>query len=331
VARALDFVLRLAFFAAAPFLLVFIAALFPVTGAIAQVGLALAAFFASEALRRLVTRHRLAAYALSDPLAFEAYYRAHPPRPFLYYVFYPLLFPYWLVVPEARREFLLYKGYSLASFALVLLSLVAQYLVSFPPQLGVRDFLPIAGGSFVAETVVVLMFLMPITTTVVHYHQQRAPGRLAALLVVGLLSVSLAVWRIERRRDPVVSFATRMRVRMRTEAAPGGAYRAQAAALRAAWKTLPHERDDIDHDGKVQGEALQAAQDAMRTFYRNDEAHAFDLWLTRQHRTTTLVLYFEARRHRDPIWLALQNGAAIDHDARRLPRGAFLAMSRATQ
>lgn len=69
----------------------------------------------------------------------------------------------------------------------------------------------------------------------------------------------------------------------------------------------------------------------MRPFFKNDEAHAFDPWLTRQHRTTTLVLDFEARRHHDPIWLALQNGAVVTHDARHLPRGAFLAMWRATQ
>ncbi len=331
VGRVLDLLLRLAFFAAAPFLLVFIAALFPVTGALVQVGFALVAFFASETLRRLTRRSKLAAMALSDSLAFEQYYRAHPPRPFLYYVFYPLLFPYWLAVPDARREFLLYKGYSLASFALLLVSLGVQFVTRFLPQLGLRDFLPIAGGTLLAEAVVVLMFLMPIVTTVVHYHQQHAPGRLAPVLLVGLVSVSFAVWRIERRRDPMVSFATRSRVTLRTEAAPGAAWKAQSAALHAAWKKLARERDDVDRDGKVEGEVLDAAHDALGPFYKNDEAHAFDLWVSRQKGQSMLVLYFEARRHHDPIWLAMTSSGAVTHDIKQLPHGAFLAMWRATQ
>jgi hypothetical protein len=79
----------------------------------------------------------------------------------------------------------------------------------------VRSFLPIAAGTFAIETAVVLMFLMPIVTSVVHYH---------------------------RRRDPIVSFATRQRVRMRTAAAPKPAQASQTAALRAAWQALPKVR-----------------------------------------------------------------------------------------
>jgi hypothetical protein len=189
VAAVLDFALRLAFFAAAPFLLVFIAELFPVTGALVQVGFALSVFVAGEAVRRLAARSKLVATFLGKQLAFESYYRENRPRPFIYYVLYPFLFPYWLSVGEARREFLLFKGYTLASFILLLVSLLAQYLRAFPPELGLRSFLPIAAGTFAVETVVVLMFLMPIVTTVVHFHHERAPGRLAALLLVGFVSV----------------------------------------------------------------------------------------------------------------------------------------------
>ncbi len=114
IGAALDFVLRLAFFAAAPFVLVLVAALFPVSGALIQIGVGLGAFFAGEALRRVAARSRLVEKALSSQLAFEAHYRAHPPRPFLYYVFYPLLVS---VLARGgatpRREFLLFKGYTL--------------------------------------------------------------------------------------------------------------------------------------------------------------------------------------------------------------------------
>jgi hypothetical protein len=331
VRQTLDFLLRLAFFAAAPFLLVFATALFPITGALVQVGLALAVFFAGEALRRASTRSRLLARVLAGQLEFEAYYRAHPPRPFLYYVFYPLLFPYWIAVASARREFLLYKGYTLASFALLLASLGFQYWRSFPPELGAGDFIAIAVGTFVIETAVVLMFLMPIVTTVVHLHMRRWSWRLATVLVVGLASVTSAVVRIERRRDPIVSFATRMRVGKRTAARPQAAEQAQGRALWTAWRLLPKDKGDVDRDGKVEGAVLEAAQDALMPFYRNDEAHAFDLWYMRKGKSAVLVLYFEARHGKPPIWLGMNEKGAFVHDDRALPRGAFNAMWRATQ
>lgn len=326
-----DFLLRLAFFAAAPFLLVFVAAFFPITGALAQVGLGLAAFFAGEALRRWSSRSKIVRLALSSQLQFEAYYRAHPPRTFLYYVFYPLLAPYWLFAAEARREFLLFKGYTLASFALLIGSLAVQYLRYFPPELTVRDFLPIAAGTLAVETVVVLMFLMPIVTSVVHFHTIRAPWRLAALLLVGMVSVTCAVVRLEGLRDPVVSFATRMRVRLRTAAKPRAAEAAQIAALRAAWKAIPKEKQDVDHDGKVEGNVLEVTHESLASFYKSDEAHAFDLWSTRSGKNAIVILYFEARGKNDPIWLALSGSGAVTHDARQLPKGAFDAMYRLTQ
>jgi hypothetical protein len=329
--ETLDFLLRLAFFAAAPFLLVLVAAIFPVTGAMVQIAIGLVAFFTGEALRQLTTKSKLVKLALSSQLEFEAYYRAHPPRPFLYYVFYPLLFPYWLVVSAARREFLLFKGYTLASFGLLVVSLVVQYVRYFPPELGVREFLPIAAGTFAVETGVVLMFLMPIVTSVVHLHTRKSPIRLGVLLVVALVSVTLAVVRLERRRDPVVSFATRQRVDLRTRAKPRAAETAQIAALRTAWKVLPKDKTDVDHDGKVEGDVLSTTQDALVGFYKNDEAHAFDLWSTRRGKVALLILYFEARGKKDPIWLAMDGHGNTIHDAKLLPQGAFNAMWRLTQ
>ncbi len=333
ISAVVDFLLRLAFFAAAPFVLVLVALLFPITGALLQIGLGLLAFLAGEALRRVAERSRWVGKVLASQLAFEAHYRAHRPRPFLYYVLYPLLFPYWLAVADARREFLLYKGYTLISFAMLLVSQIVGYVRYFPPELGFSAFLPLAAGTFLVETVVVLMFLMPIVTTVVHFHTLKAPRRLGALMLVGILSVTVAVVRLERRRDPVVSYATRNRVDLRTAAKPQGAQGAQTAGLRAAWRALPKDKTDVDHDGKVLGDVLEAAQDAMAAqgFYKNDEAHAFDLWYLRKGKSAVMVLYFEARGKRDPIWLAMTSGGAVTHDAKQLPRNAFNAMWKLTQ
>ena len=93
---AADFALRLGFFALAPFVIVRVAELFPVRGALIDMGLALSVFIAGEAARSAASRHRAIQWVLSEALAFESYYRERPPRPFAYYLFYPLLFPYWL-------------------------------------------------------------------------------------------------------------------------------------------------------------------------------------------------------------------------------------------
>jgi len=105
-----DFVLRLLFFAGAPWLILYLALAYPLTGALINV-----ARRAPGLLHRSLGQPNrralpLVGRLLRRQLAFETYYRKRPPRPFLYYVFYPLLFPYWLINREARSEFLLFKG-----------------------------------------------------------------------------------------------------------------------------------------------------------------------------------------------------------------------------
>lgn len=310
-------------------MLVLVAALFPISGALVQIGLALGVFFVSEAARGLSERSRVVRLLLGKFLKFEEYYRANPPKVFAYYVFYPLLFPYWLWKASARREFLLFKGYTIASFVLLVVGLVFQYYTAFLPELGLRQFAAIAFATFVVETIVVLAFLMPIVTTVVHYHLTQAPRKLAVLLVVGLVSIGAAVFALERPRDPVVSFATRERVRLRTKTKPSAASDAQMLALREAWKAMPLGKGDVDSDGKVEGVPLEQARKTLAKFYKADEAYAFDLWLERRRKTAVLVVYFEARSGKPPIWLAVDETGARIHESKRLPRGAFGAMKHA--
>jgi hypothetical protein len=331
VRDALDLVARCVFFATAPFLLVFVALLFPVTGAVVQIALALVVFFAGGALRRSTTRWPILDVALSSLFELEVYYRDHPPRPFAYYVFYPLLAPYWLSSPSARREFILYKGYTLFSFGLLIASLVVQYYRGYPPELTWRDFAPLAAGTLAVEAVVVLMFLMPIVTSVVHFHQRHAARRLGILLLAGLISVGFALARLERRRDPIVSYATRVRLRLRTEARPEAAFKAQADAIGVAWRALPGNIDDIERDGKVIDDPLAAARVSLGRFYKLDEANAFDLWYSNTREQKVLVLYFESHRGRAPIWIAIDELGAIVADEKLLPKNAFQAMRRAAR
>jgi hypothetical protein len=327
-----DFLLRALFFATAPFLLVFTAELFPVSGALIQVGVGLCAMFIAEALRKAERRFGVFGKLLASQLAFERYYRDHPPRPFLYYVFFPLLFPYWLSVKSARREFLLYKGYTWPAFAFLLLSLVVQYARDFRPEIPLRGFAPLALGSFAVETLAVLMFLMPMVTSIVAMHQRRARGRLGALFVIALLSVGFAVARIERRRNPIVSFATRVRVRLRDQAEPTRGYQARAEALAAAAEALatsaarpPARAEDeacsADHERALTDEPLEAVRARLSGFYKNDEAHAFELWQSCYRGESRLLVFFPAHRGHAPLWLSrTQTGAWRSDPSELSPR-----------
>ena len=117
--EAFEYALRIAFFLFVPFGVVLLAMLVPMGAAIVQMILALTAFFLGEVLVGAAEKRRWLKRVLRRQLAFEAYYREHSPRPFLYYMFYPVLFPYWLWVKEARREFWLFKGYTIVTLALV--------------------------------------------------------------------------------------------------------------------------------------------------------------------------------------------------------------------
>ncbi len=330
---AADFTLRLLFFAAAPFAIVKAAALFPVTAAIVQIVLALLVFFAGEAARGLSERFSLARRLLRKQLEFEAYYRENPPRPFLYYVFYPLLFPYWLTNREARKEFLLFRGFTILSTVVLFVSLGFQYVRLFPPELGAREFFPLAAGTIGVETLVILAFLMPMATTVVHLHREVAPKRLGVLLLVAIVSIGVSAYRVAKKRDPLVSYATKERARYRTATSPKAAREAQSKALRVAWKILPRAKEDVDSDGKVEGAPLEAMRDALEPFYKEDETYAWDLWFTQAkvdgRREKILVLYFAAARGKSAMWLAIDTSGKVSNDPKRLPQGAFKAMWRA--
>jgi len=328
-----DFSLRLAFFVGAPIALVKAAALFPVGGAIFQIVTAIAIFFVGEAARGLSEKYGIARRLLRKQLEFEAYYREHPPRPFLYYVFYPVLFPYWLWNREARREFLLFRGFTILSAVVLAVTLTYQFFRLFPPELGAREFVPLAAGTLGVETLVILAFLMPMATTVVHLHRERAPKRLVFLLVAALVSMGVTTYRVTKKRDPLISYATKTRARARTAVSPKAARAAQERALRVAWKVLPHSADDVEMDGKVEGLPLEMARIALSPFYKPDEAAAWDLWFTNERiegkREQILVIYFAATRGKNAIWLAIDRSEKVTNDPKRLPQGAFKAMWRA--
>jgi hypothetical protein len=306
------------------------ALLFPVAGTLASIATALIVILAAETFRRLARRSKWVKRLLSRELAMEEHYQQHPPKRFLYYVFYPLLFPYWLINANARKEFWFYKGYTLVGLAALLGSSAYQYFTRWPPELGFKQFLPVLAISLAVEAFLVLALLMPIVTTVVWLHKSFRRGRLWVLLGAGLLSTCVALVGVLKKRDPIVSFSSRYRVRERSAVAPAKARVAQLAALQVAWKELHEHPRSVEGDGKVEGEPLEMARHTLEQFYKPDESYAFDLWASPRRSPRVLVLYFEARQRKPAIWIAYVDGKEVV-DPQKLPPGAFAAMKQAAR
>ncbi|HEY2365411.1 MAG TPA: hypothetical protein VGH87_03455 [Polyangiaceae bacterium] len=334
-----DFGARIVFFAVAPFLVFVMAAFFPVTATLVNLGLCLAVVSFADVVRAANQRFPILSAVLTGPLDFERYYRNHPPKPFAYYIFYPLLFPYWLANDSARREFLLYKTVNLLSLGLLVGTTVYEYFAYFRPELGVRECLIVLFVTALFEIVVVMTMLMPLATSLIKYRLARHRGRLATLVVVGACSVALAIFAVEKRRDPVVSWAARERVLLRTKANKPKARAATISAAKAAWAVIPKHKDDVDRqgrsppaidsDGKVEGEPLEAARAALKKFYKPDEAQAFDGWVSHAKKGNPgiLVLYVESRgKKRPPIFIALDRSGKEVRDPKKLPKGALDGM-----
>jgi hypothetical protein len=320
-----DFVFRLAFFSLAPFAIIWAAELFPVRGALIDVGLALGVFAVGEAAKRWASRSRIVKFLIGEALAFEGFYRERMPRPFAYYFFYPLLFPYWLVNREARREFLVFRSYTLASFLILVGALVWQFFGSWAPDLGFLDFLPSVLMSLGVETLLVLSLLMPIATTVVWYHSSFRRGRLSVVLVAGLASTSVVLVHVANQTKPIVSYSTRERVRLRTAAVPRTARRTLATAARTAWREMVKTRR-LATDGRIEGPPLDIARQKLAAFYKNDEAHAFDLWGSPLRNAGVAVLFFEGRSGKPPIWVGIGADGRSIKKRTDLPKAAVSAM-----
>lgn len=299
VLSTLEYILRLAFFAAVPFLLVLATLLLPMTGAIVTMGIALVGFFSAELMLRAAERRPWLKGVLEQPLAFEAHYRANPPAPFLYYVFYPLLFPYWLRNARARREFLLYRGYTLVTLAILVSIGAFRFFVVYQPEIGIGTFLKVFAATLVIESLAVCVFVMPMTTSVVTLHQRGQRKRLWLILAVGLVSAAASGEIVYQRRHAFPSYETRLRIVWRTKADPARSLVVRDKALRIAWnaRRAKGEAWGREEDGNVVGEPIDQAREVLASFYRDDEAAAFELWTTgRRDKTQLMVLYADTPR-----------------------------------
>lgn len=320
--RALDFALRFAFFAIVPFLATWVSAVFPMTAVLVNVALTLGIFATAEAIRERAERSPLLLRAVKRHLDFEAHYREHPPGPFLFYVFYPLLLPYVLLRKETRRELWLYRGFTSGGLTVLVLAAGLDFWRSWLPNLGVRDFLFTWVLLFVVQTLCIFFFLLPIATTVVKLHAERRFKALWILFAVAAVSVTVAVIAIDQRRGHLVSWVATQRVRLRSKAAPAAARAAELQALRVVWANAPELRESTDREGWVEGDALDRAEEQLATFFKADEAYAFSLHALPPGAPEVLVLQCDLGKG-PPLWRALRRSGAEITSVRDLPPGVI--------
>jgi hypothetical protein len=271
-------------------------------------------------LRRLLARF----------IAFETYYRENPPRIFLYYVFYPVLFPYWLFVRKARREFALYRGLSLLALLILVGSAVYQYVTKWRPEIPFHVFFLVFGTVFVFQCVIVLALMMPLATTVVGYHLGGKNKRLVILLVATCVSIAGAIAIHAHRRHDAFPAMTMARMNARTVADPHRAGKTLALSVIAAARKVkelgPAALDlDVGADAQeIRGAPLDDAHEALTAFYKDDEASAFDLvWFGRAPDGPTIVL-FVPNGNRAPLWVASNRHKVFAADEPELlPPGAI--------
>jgi hypothetical protein len=326
----LEYALRVAFFAFVPFGVVLLALLVPMTAALINMILALTAFFSGEILHGAAERRPWLKRVLRRQLAFEAYYRENPPRPFLYYVFYPFLMPYWLVSYQARREFLMFKGYTIVTGVIISCVGVYRYFFVYQPELGFKAFLVAFLIGFVIETLAVMMLIMPMTTSVVALHRKRQHWRLVALLAVGIASTGAAFVVLAKRHRTFPSLETRQRIVERSAVDRAKSKKAMRRALESAWtvrRSAPRDQWERETDGTVLGAPLDEAREILGEFYRSDEAGAFELWTTgKKERPKMMIIFAEGRKKGVPVWLGMRDGGALVETLPDVPKAARRAM-----
>lgn len=299
------FVLRLAYFAFAPFVLAVVALKLPVTGAIVNLVLFLAIFFVRGLLPGVGTQRLFRRIA-----RLELYYEKHPPKPFLYYVFFPLFAPYWVLYPPARREIFHYRRLSGVGVGVFLGLKLLDYWRNWHPVIPFRAFAKVAALGILFELAVFTMFVMPLATTVVTYKRAGARRRLAVLFVAAFGSLGFSMIGKSLVKRDEVRLDVAIRRGLRVEHRPELANETLRRALVAAAATLEQPLENVPLGSRahpIRGRTREAARAELGTFFRADEIPGFSVFMTRTtSERPALVLFAPSQSKRRPsVWRAL--------------------------
>ncbi len=325
--RAIDLASRFVYVALVPFLLPFINLFMPITGLLIGTGLATAiALVGSDAWRARVERVRFAGRFLRGMARFGDFYRQHPPKPLVYYVFYPLLLPVVLFMRVPRREFLLYRRMNALALAVVAATGAYDYLHNWRPELRFTQFLGATVAITIMEMFVTFMLITPIVTTLVLL-RERSRGRTLSLLML-LMIATAGYGTYVAHHQHTMTILTWERLKERTKYARAGLIEceilhptalhpgatetcirhdpelvAMLEAVRAA------ERSELDTD------ALAAAHEKLARYYKSDEASAFEV-----AKDGDTVVVFATYARQPAIWLGIAGKHFIIHPHQLPPR-----------
>ncbi len=331
VARAtslVDFLARLGYFLIMPLALYAVSLVVPLLGALINLGLALAFFAIGPLLETLLAKHPWLRRPLKRFRRFDTFYREHPPRMFIYYLFYPLLFPYWLIVRRARQEFLLYRGLSAVALVVMIGIGTYQYLTKWHPDIGLGVFAVLFGFVFLFQGVIVLATIPPLATTVISYHMAGKTKRLLVLLLASVLSTSLAIYLHSKKRHDTLPVMTMARLKARTFSDPPRANKTWSDALMAAVNTREFDPTadgitDVKGGMEVIGPPLDNARAVLESFYQDDEAGGFDLVVVYSKTHGPIAVLYVPDNNRRPLFLAMDRHHSTTTDESRLPPGTL--------
>ena len=300
-----DDVLRFVYVLLAPAMMVALGFVVPIGGIVISTGIATAiALAGSETYVRRVQGIKMLGKPLAKLGRLGEYYRQHPPKPLLYYVLYPLLFPYWLFKREARQELLAYKRVGALAVVITVITGFVDYHRNWDPM-PAKLFLRAAFANSVLGLLITMIFVMPIVTTLIGYQTRKHVKSIAALLVIGIaLGGAMAV---AMRRVESVPFQTTARLKMRIEWQPESA----RAVMRDALERAVHEKRDA---------AEPKAREVLATYFRPDEARAFRL----VGGDGVALLFAKVKKGRY-AWVARTKTGWIT-TAAELPEGARIAL-----
>lgn len=300
-----DDVLRFVYVLLAPAMMVALGHIVPIGGIVISTGIATAiALTGSETYVRRVQGVRLIGRPLAKLGRLGEYYREHPPKPLLYYVFYPLLFPYWLVKREARQELFAYKRVGALAVVITVATGFVDYYRNWDPM-PAKLFFKAAFANSVLGLLITMIFVMPIVTTLIGYQTRRHLKSIAALLVLGVTLGGMMA--IAMRRIAAVPFQTQARLKMRIQWKPDAARAVMHDAL---------ERG-VQEPDRAAAEAR--ARQILATHFRPDEARAFRLL-----GGDGVVILFAKTKNHEYAWAARTKAGWIT-TAAELPEAARTA------
>jgi len=328
-----DLALRFLYFGFAPAMLVALASRFPISGIVLNLALAVIVFAFASAFRGWVDRFPILGKVLGAQLRFEEFYREHSPKPFLFYVAYPVLLPYVFFNRVTRRELALYRGPTVVGFVLLVASAGVDYYRNWQPHIGFGPFLGTWIALIMLQAIVAVVLVMPLATTLVALQLQRRRKTLALLIAAATFSIAASVGAVARKRHEVELQPTRDRMYARTKALGERAEEVRVAATRRALAALREGDAEVlktKQATEVYCRPIDEARAVLHAVYLEDETRCFHLARLPTEKGSLLVLFAVPGSSRKAVvWTALTEQRALVENP--LPDGAIATLRRIAQ